>query len=65
MVCYKTFLHNLKHIKKYKTMGKLLVKWGLALQSWWLKLMCKWNWLVSKLIVDVKDCPIAQCTCRK
>ena len=46
-------------------MGKLLVKWGLALQSWWLKLMCKWNWLVSKLIVDVKDCPIAQCTCRK
>jgi len=30
-----------------------------------LKLMCKWNWLVSKLIVDVKDCPVAKCVCKK
>jgi len=46
-------------------MGKLLVKLGLALQLWWKKLMCKWNWLVSKLIVNVKDCPVAECVCKK
>ena len=65
MEYYKIFLTNLKLIKKYKTMGKLLVKWGLALQLLWKKLMCKWNWLVSKLIVNVDECPIAQCTCKK
>lgn len=46
-------------------MGKLLVKLGLWMQACWLKLMCKWNWLVSKLIVDVKDCPVAKCICKK
>jgi len=46
-------------------MGRFLVKIGLALQLWWKKLMCKWNWLVSKLIVNVEDYPIAQCTCKK
>ena len=46
-------------------MGKLLVKWGLAIQAWWLVLLCKWNFLVYKLIVDVEDCPIAKCVCKK
>lgn len=46
-------------------MGKLLVKWGLALQAWWKKLVCKWNWLISKLIIGVEDCPVAQCVCKK
>ena len=45
-------------------MGKLLVKLGLWMQAYWCKLMCKWNWLVSKLIVNVKDCPIAECVCK-
>jgi len=26
-------------------MGKLLVKWGLAIQAFWCKCCCKWNWL--------------------
>jgi len=30
-------------------MGKLLVKWGLALQAFWCKCCCKWNWFLSKL----------------
>ncbi len=46
-------------------MGKLIVKLGLWIQHVWKKLMCKWNWLISKLIVDVKDCPVAQCVCKK
>ena len=46
-------------------MGKLLVKVGLALQHWWKKTLCKWNWLVSKLIVNVNDCPVAECLCKK
>ena len=50
---------------KYKKMGKLLVKLGMWIQKVWCKLLCKWNWLISKLIVDVKDCPVAQCMCKK
>ena len=50
---------------KNKNMGKLLLKLGLWVQHIWKKLMCKWNWLVSKLIVDIKDCPVAQCVCKK
>ena len=46
-------------------MGKLLVKLGMWIQHIWNKLMCKWNWLISKLIVDVKECPVAQCVCKK
>jgi hypothetical protein len=50
-------------------MGKLLVKIGHWIQNWiqkvWKKLLCKWNWLVSKLIIDVKECPVAQCVCKK
>jgi len=52
-------------IYKLKKMGKLLVKLGMWIQSVWCKLLCKWNWLISKLIVDVKDCPVAQCVCKK
>jgi len=26
-------------------MGKLFVKWGLAIQAFWCKCCCKWNWL--------------------
>ena len=40
-------------VEANKIMGTFLVKIGLALQLWWKKLMCKWNWLVSKLIVNV------------
>ena len=50
---------------KYKKMGKLLVKLGMWIQKVWCKLLCKWNWLISKLIVDVKDCPVAECICKK
>ena len=46
-------------------MGKLLVKWGLAIQVFWCKFCCKWNWLVSKLVINVKDCPVAECVCKK
>jgi hypothetical protein len=46
-------------------MGKLFVKVGLWIQSSWIKLLCKWNWLVSKLIVDVQTCPVAECVCKK
>lgn len=28
-------------------------------------IVCKWNWLISKLIIDIKDCPVAQCVCKK
>ena len=46
-------------------MGKGLVWLGLKIQSLWKKLLCKWNWLVSKLIIDVKECPVAECLCKK
>ncbi len=46
-------------------MGKLFVKIGMWMQAVWCKLLCKWNWLISKLIVDVKECPVAQCMCKK
>jgi hypothetical protein len=45
-------------------MGKWLVKIGLWMQGVWCKFCCKWNWLISKLIVDVKDCPVAKCICK-
>ena len=51
--------------KRRKKMGKLLVKVGLWIQSTWIKLLCKWNWLVSKLIVNVNNCPVAECVCKK
>ena len=37
----------------------------ISIQKAWKKLLCKWNWLVSKLIVDVQECPVAQCVCKK
>ncbi len=46
-------------------MGKWLVKVGLWMQQAWKKLLCKWNWLISKLIVEVDECPVAQCMCKK
>lgn len=46
-------------------MGKLFVKFGLWIQKNWHKLLCDWNWLVSKLIVNVKNCPVAECVCKK
>ena len=45
-------------------MGKALVKLGLWLQRVWRKTLCKWNWLVSKLIIEVKECPVSQCLCK-
>jgi len=46
-------------------MGKALVKLGMWIQKAWVKSLCKWNWLISKLIVNVKECPVAQCMCKK
>ena len=46
-------------------MGKLLVKLGYWIQKAWCKLLCKWNWLISKLIVNVNNCPVAECVCKK
>ena len=46
-------------------MGKLFVKWGIAIQAFWCKFCCKWNWLVSKLGINVADCPVAECVCKK
>ena len=46
-------------------MGKLLVKIGLWIQNIWCKFQCKWNWMISKLIFNVKECPVAQCVCKK
>ena len=45
-------------------MGKWLVKIGIKLQAWWKKLCCKWNWLISKLIIDINECPVAKCICK-
>ncbi len=45
-------------------MGKLLIKLGTWISKMWCKLLCKWNWLISKLIVNVNDCPVAQCMCK-
>ncbi len=45
-------------------MGKWLVKIGFKIQSWWKVLCCKWNWLVSKLIINVSECPVAECVCK-
>ena len=46
-------------------MGKLFVKWGLAIQAFWCKCCCKWNWFLSKLVINVADCPVAECICKK
>ncbi len=46
-------------------MGKALVKLGLWIQKTWTKFLCKWNWAVSKLIVEVSECPVSQCMCKK
>lgn len=46
-------------------MGKLLVKLGLWMQMTWKKILCKWNWMISKLIVNVDGCPVAKCVCKK
>ena len=45
-------------------MGKLLVKVGMWISKMWCKLLCKWNWLLSKMIVNVNECPVAQCVCK-
>ena len=29
------------------------------------KFKCKWNWVVSKLMFSIKDCPNKLCTCTK
>lgn len=58
-------LKSIQPKKKKKQMGKLLVKLGLWMQGVWCKFCCKWNWMISKLIVDVKDCPVAECVCKK
>tara|TARA_R100001443_G_scaffold113260_2_gene127699 strand:+ start:1033 stop:1173 length:141 start_codon:yes stop_codon:yes gene_type:complete len=46
-------------------MGKLLVKIGLKLQEWWCKFQCSWNWLISKILFDVSNCPYKMCECKK
>jgi hypothetical protein len=46
-------------------MGKLLVKLGYWIQKSWCNVLCKWNWTISKLIINVNDCPIAECICKK
>ena len=47
-------------------MGKLLVKLGnMQCKLAGCKCCCKWNWLVSKLVINVKDCPVAECVCKK
>ncbi len=46
-------------------MGKLLVKLGTWISKSWIKVLCKWNWLVSKLIVKVESCPVSECMCKK
>ena len=44
-------------------MGKLFVKLGIWIQNVWCKFQCKWNWLISKLIFNVDNCPVSQCVC--
>ncbi len=29
----------------------------------WCKLQCSWNWLVAKLLFDIKNCPYRLCSC--
>jgi len=45
-------------------MGKLFVKLGIWIQNVWCKFQCKWNWLISKLIFNVDNCPVSQCVCK-
>jgi hypothetical protein len=45
-------------------MGKMFVKLGIWIQNFWCKLKCKWNWLISKLIFSVDNCPVSQCLCK-
>ena len=45
-------------------MGKLLVKLGLKIQQLWCKFKCGWNWLVSKLMFSVENCPYKLCKCK-
>jgi hypothetical protein len=61
---YQEELIQCLHQKKIK-MGKLFVKIGLWIQKIWCKFQCKWNWMISKLIFNVKECPVAQCVCKK
>lgn len=45
-------------------MGKLFVRLGIWMQNVWCKFQCKWNWLISKLIFSVDNCPVSQCLCK-
>jgi hypothetical protein len=45
-------------------MGKLFVRLGIWMQNVWCKFQCKWNWLISKLIFKVDQCPASQCVCK-
>jgi hypothetical protein len=45
-------------------MGKALVKLGLWIQGSWVKMQCKWNWLISKLMLNVESCPNKLCKCK-
>jgi hypothetical protein len=45
-------------------MGKLFVRLGIWMQNVWCKFQCKWNWLISKLIFEVDQCPVSQCVCK-
>lgn len=45
-------------------MGKFLEKLGLKIQNLWCKFQCFWNWLVSKLLFSVSDCPNKLCSCK-
>ena len=46
-------------------MGKWLVKIGLKIQTWWSRVLCGWNNLVSKLLINVSNCPHKACICNK
>ena len=50
---------------KQNKMGKILIWLGNKIVSLSRKLKCKWNWMISKLIFSVKDCPNKLCTCNK
>ena len=46
-------------------MGKFLVRVGLWMQKVWCKFQCSWNWLISKLLFNISDCPYKLCKCNE
>jgi|CoawatStandDraft_6_1074263.scaffolds.fasta_scaffold00757_9 hypothetical protein len=46
-------------------MGNLFIKLGKAIIKFNWHLKCKYNQVILKLVLDVSECPVDKCVCKK